>query len=399
MRLSSATIYNQNLNSMLAQQSEYQDAALEVSSGTRVVNPSDDSLAAAQAVAVRQAIAANEQYADSRAAITTALSQEESTLDSINDAITSAMTLVVQAGNGTLSDADRESIASSLQSVYDTLVTLANSTDSNGNYLFSGYQSQTPAFAEDASGELVYQGDDNVVTQQVSATQSMASGDNGATIFLSVSSTAGFIAEAGSSNSGTLTFDGPDIADTSASGYGSGFTLSFSTAADGSLQYSVDGADPVAYTEGETIEINGLSLTLEGTPADGDSLTVSAAAEADPDLFATLQNLISALQTPVEDDADQAALLNTLSTSSRELSNAQDNVLTVLTSVGARLSQVEVLDTIGDDLALSYTERLSGLVDADYTESISRYVTLQVSMQAAQQTFASVQQLSLFEYI
>jgi flagellar hook-associated protein 3 FlgL len=398
MRLSSATIYNQNLNAMLAQQSDYQDAALEVSSGTRVSKPSDDSLAAAQAVTVRQSIAANAQYADSRASISTALSQEESTLDSVNDAITSAMSLVVQAGNGTLSDADRESLATSLQGIYDTLVSLANSTDSNGNYLFSGYQSQTPAFAENADGELVYQGDDNVVMQQVSATQSMASGDNGASIFLSVSSSAGYIAEAGD-NSGTLTFDGPDILDTSAAGYGEGFTLTFSVAADGTTQYSIDGQDPVAYTDGETLEINGLSLTLEGTPAEGDSLTVSAAADADPDLFATLQNLITALQTPVEDAADQAALSNTLSTASRELSNAQDNVLTTITSVGARLSQVEVLDSIGDDLALSYTERLSGLVDADYTESISRYVTLQVSMQAAQQTFASVQQLSLFEYI
>ncbi|PVZ40330.1 flagellar hook-associated protein FlgL [Pseudomonas sp. CC120222-01a] len=398
MRLSSATIYNQNLNSMLSQQAAYQEAALEVSSGTRVVNPSDDSLAAAQAVTVRQSIAANEQYADSRAAITTSLSQEESTLDSINDAITSAMSLVVQAGNGTLSDADRESLATSLQGIYDTLVTLANSTDSNGNYLFSGYQSQTPAFAENADGEMVYQGDDNVVTQQVSATQSMASGDNGATIFLSVSSSAGFVAEAGD-NTGTLTFAGPDIADTSATNYGEAFTLTFSIADDGTTQYSVDGQDPVPYTDGDTLEINGLSLTLSGTPAEGDSLTVSAAADAEPDVFATLQNLITALQTPVEDEADQAALSNTLSTSSRELSNAQDNVLTVLTSVGTRLSQVDVLDTIGDDLALSYTERLSGLVDADYTESISRYVTLQVSMQAAQQTFASVQQLSLFEYI
>ncbi|MFJ4344783.1 flagellar hook-associated protein FlgL [Pseudomonas sp. NPDC089401] len=398
MRLSSATIYNQNLNSMLSQQAAYQEAALEVSSGTRVVNPSDDSLAAAQAVTVRQSIAANEQYADSRAAITTSLSQEESTLDSINDAITSAMSLVVQAGNGTLSDADRESLATSLQGVYDTLVTLANSTDSNGNYLFSGYQSQTPAFAADADGAMIYQGDSNVVSQQVSATQSMASGDNGATVFLSVSSSAGFIAEAGD-NSGSLTFNGPDIADSSAANYGEAFTLTFGVDADGATTYSVDGQDPVAYTDGETLEINGLSLTLSGTPADGDSLSVSAAADADPDVFATLQNLITALQTPIEDDADQAALSNTLSTSSRELSNAQDNVLTVLTSVGTRLSQVDVLDTIGDDLALSYTERLSGLVDADYTESISRYVTLQVSMQAAQQTFASVQQLSLFEYI
>ncbi|MBX8501129.1 flagellar hook-associated protein FlgL [Pseudomonas lijiangensis] len=398
MRLSSATIYNQSLSSMLAQESAYQDAAQEVSSGTKVVTPSDDSLAAAQAVNVRQAIAANEQYADSRSAITTSLSQEESTLDSINDAISSAMALVVQANNGTLSDADRESIATSLQGVYDTLVTLANSTDSNGNYLFSGYQSQSPAFAVDADGNMTYQGDDNVVTQQVSSTQTMASSDNGATIFLSVSSSAGYIAEAGD-NTGTVTFDGPDITDSTDANYGTGFTLTFSTAEDGTAQYSIDGADPVAYTDGETLEINGLSLTLEGTPADGDTITVSAATDADPDLFATLKNLITALQTPVETEADQAALSNTLSTSSRQLSNAQDNVLTVQTSVGSRLNQIEVLDTIGDDLALSYAERLSGLVDADYTESVTEYTSLQVALQAAQQTFVSIQKMSLFEYI
>lgn len=398
MRLSSATIYNQSLSSMLAQESAYQDAAQEVASGTRVVNPSDDSLAAAQAVNVRQAIAANEQYADSRSAINTSLSQEESTLDSINDAISSAMSLVVQANNGTLSDADRESIATSLQGVYDTLVTLANATDSNGNYLFSGYQSQSAAFVEDADGNLVYQGDDNVVTQQVSSTQSMASSDNGATIFLSVSSSAGFIAETGD-NSGSVIFDGPDITDTQDANYGTGFTVTFSTADDGTAQYSIDGADPVAYTDGATLEVNGLSLTLEGTPVDGDSITVSAATDADPDLFATLKNLISVLQTPIETDADQANLSNTLSTASRQLSNAQDNVLTVQTSVGSRLNQLEVLDTIGDDLALSYTERLSGLVDADYTESVTEYTSLQVALQAAQQTFVSIQKMSLFEYI
>src|SRR3989344_2588998 len=209
MRLSSATIYNQSLNSMPAQESAYQDAAQEVSSGTRVVNPSDDSLAAAQAVNVRQAIAANTQYADSRSTISTSLSQEESTLDSINDSITT-----------------------SLQGVYDTLVTLANATDSNGNYLFSGYQSQSPAFATDANGDLVYQGDNNAVTQQVSSTQSMASGDTGATIFLSVSSSAGFIAEAGD-NSGSVTYSGPTITDTQDANYGSGFSLTLRTAAAG----------------------------------------------------------------------------------------------------------------------------------------------------------------------
>ncbi|MCI1737519.1 MAG: hypothetical protein LKM38_10145 [Pseudomonas veronii] len=245
--------------------------------------------------------------------------------------------------------------------------------------MFSGYQSQSPAFATDANGDLVYQGDNNAITQQVSSTQSMASGDTGATIFLSVSSSAGFIAEAGD-NSGSVTYSGPTITDTQDANYGSGFSLTFSTAADGTAQYSLDGATPVTYTSGDTLEVNGLSLTLSGTPVDGDTVTVSKAADADPDLFATLKNLISVLQTPVETDADQANLDNTLSTASRQLSNAQDNVLTVQTSVGSRLNQLDVLDTIGDDLALSYTERLSGLVDADYTESVTEYTALQVAL-------------------
>jgi flagellar hook-associated protein 3 FlgL len=399
MRISTQTVYTQGLNNMLTQEAAYLESSNEVSSGKRVVNPSDDSVAASQAVNVSQASSVNDQYADARSSVSTALSSEESTLDSISDAIVSAKTLLIQAGDGTLSDADRESLATSLQSIYDTLVSLANSTDSNGNYLFSGYQSETEPLIEDADGNLIYQGSDSTVMQQVNATTTMSSGDTAATVFMSVSSSAGYLAQAGDDNTGTVTFDGPDITDTSDANYGTGFSLTFAVDADGTATYSVDGGDAVAYESGDTLQINGLSLTLEGQPSDGDSITVSAAADAEPNLFTTLQNIITALNTPVEDEADQAALANTLSTSSRQLDNALDNVLTVRTSVGSRMNEIDVLDTVGDSLSLSYATRLSNLTDADYTTSVSTYTALQVALQAAQQTFSSVQGMTLFDYI
>lgn len=399
MRISTSTVYSQGLSNMLAQESAYLEASNVVSSGKRVVNPSDDSSAASQAVVVQQASALNDQYADSRSSVSTSLSIEETTLDSVSDAIVSAKTLLIQAGDGTLSDEDRASIATSLQGIYDTLAALANTTDSNGNYIFSGYQTQSEPFTEDADGNVVYQGSDGVVSQQVSATGTMASGDTGATVFMSVASGAGYLAEASVSNSGSVTFDGPDISDTSDANYGSGFTLTFAVDAEGAATYSVDGGDAVAYTSGDTLEVNGLSLTLEGEPADGDSISVSAAADAEPNLFTTLANVIAALNTSTAADADAAALANTLSTSSRELDNALDNVLTVRTSVGTRMNELDVLDSVGDSLALSYATRLSNLTDADYTESVSTYTSLQVALQAAQQTFASVQDMTLFDYI
>ncbi|QKZ07319.1 flagellar hook-associated protein FlgL [Pseudomonas eucalypticola] len=399
MRISTQTVYSQGLSNMLTQEAAYLDASSEVSSGKRVVNPSDDSSAAAQAVVVQQASSLNDQYAASRTSVTTSLSTEESALDSISDAITSAKTLLIQAGDGTLSDDDRASIATSLQGIYDTLVSLANTTDSNGNYIFSGYQSESQTFVADADGNLTYQGDDNAVMQQISATETIASGDTGQSVFLSVGSAAGFVAQASADNSGSVTFDGPDITDSSATNYGTAFTLTFAVDDDGATTYSVDGGDAVAYESGDTVEVNGLSMTLEGEPADGDSISVSAAADADPDLFSTLQNIITALNTPVEDEADQAALSNTLSTSSRELDNALDNVLTVRTSVGTRMNEIDVLDTVGDDMSLTYATSLSNLTDADYTTSVSNYTALQVALQAAQQTFASVQDMTLFDYI
>lgn len=401
MRISTVTMFEQGLSSLVRQQGEYLKVGQQIASGKRVVNPSDDPQAASQAVGVAQSAAVNQQYADARISTRNALSQEESVLDSVADAIASAKTLLVQAGNGTLSDADRSSLASELNGIYEALLGQANATDGNGRYLFGGYQDKSPPFVKDAlTGAVSYQGDAGVVAQQVDASRQMASSDNGRQIFQTVHGSASYLAQAGAANSGSVTFTGPSVTDSGDAAFGTSFTLVFTVAADGTTTYSTDGGTTqVPYASGQSIAVNGLSLTLEGTPADGDSIAVSAADEADPDLFRTLKNMLDALNTPVQNDADRARLQNTLSTSSRELDNALDNVLTTRASVGARLNELDVLDTVGGNRALNYEQTLSDLVDLDYNAAISEYSLRQVGLQAAQKAFVDIQQLSLFKLL
>lgn len=185
MRISTTTMYEQSLSALNRQQGEFLKTGLQLSSGRRVVNPSDDPQAASLAVGVEQAKAVDEQYANARVSARNSLSQEESVLSSTADFIVRARTLLVQAGNGTLGDADRNAIAQELNGIYQGLLGQANSRDGNGRYLFGGHQDGTPPFVQDADGRVSYVGDEGVKAQHVDSARMMPSTDNGRAIFAS----------------------------------------------------------------------------------------------------------------------------------------------------------------------------------------------------------------------
>ncbi|OBX35390.1 flagellar hook-associated protein 3 [Halomonas elongata] len=405
MRISTVTMFEQSVSSMNRQQSDFLDVSQQIASGRRVVNPSDDPQAASRAVGVGQAKAVTEQYGDSRVSARNALSQGESVLNSVSDAVTSAKTLLVQASSDTLSDADRESVASELRGVYETLVGQANATDGNGRYLFGGYEDGSPPFVENGDGHMEYVGSTEVRRQRIDALRVMEVSDSGQEIFRSVPSGAGYVAEADAGNDGNLTFKGPQTLDADADDYGKRFEISFAEDG-GTLSYSVsaDGApvagmQDVAYQAGDSLRFGGLSMELKGEPADGDSLTVGPAESMDPDLFQTLEKAIGVLENPAETSREKAARGNTLNTAMRELDHSLDNVLTVRASMGARLNELDVVDAVSDNRMLNYEQTLSDLVDLDYAEAISEYSLRQIGMQASQKTFADLKGMSLFQYL
>ncbi|MAR71759.1 MULTISPECIES: flagellar hook-associated protein FlgL [unclassified Halomonas] len=412
MRISTVTMYDQSVSSLNRQQSEFLHLSQQLASGKRVVNPSDDPQAASRAVAVSQAQAVTQQYTDARVSARNALSQEESVLNSASDALASATALVIQASNDTLSDADRQSIASELRGVYETLIGQANATDGNGRYLFGGYADGAEPFFDSGSG-IEYVGSDKVREQQVDASRLMAVGDTGADIFTSVPSGAGYVAEQGD-NSGSVTFAGPDVVDNSDTGYGKRYLVEFG-GTDDAPTYSVKvevennsgnwvsaGAaleDQPYDPEGTSVEVGGLRLELEGAPATDDSVTFGPADTMNTNVFTTFEKVLAVLEAPADTPAKQATLHNTLNGAMRELDASLDNVLTKRASVGARLNELDVIDSVSGNRELNYAQTMSDLVDLDYNQAISEYSMRQVGMQAAQQAFIGIRDLSLFNYM
>lgn len=396
MRISTNTIYDQSTNAMNRQQSALLKVGAQVSSGKKVNSPSDDPLAVSKALAILQSASVNEQMKTARVAVRNSLGQEESVLNSVSDALISAKTSLIKGSTGTLTDADRASIATDLQGILDTIMGQANAADGSGNYLFAGYKTTTPPFVKDASGNINYVGDNGALNQQVDSARLMSTSDAGNSIFQSVTGTATMVARAAGGNTGTATFTTPSIDNTSDANYRQPFSVVFSVTA-GVTQYSVNGAPAVNYVSGDKITANGMSFNISGQPAVGDTITVNAGGATD--IFASLKTAIDALKSTTSTPVQQANLANSLNSVANELSNNLDNVLTVRASVGTRLNELDVIDTVGENRKQNYTQSISNLIDLDYNAAVSEYSLRQIGLQASQKAFVDVQSMSLFNYM
>ncbi|ADI30095.1 flagellar hook-associated protein FlgL [Methylotenera versatilis] len=117
------------------------------------------------------------------------------------------------------------------------------------------------------------------------------------------------------------------------------------------------------------------------------------------DVFATLSNLVTLLNTPITNAASQAAYNAGLSTAIGSLKGSVDNVLNVRADIGAKLNEIDNLDTAGSDRALQYSKSLSDLQDTDYASALSDLAKQQTIMEAAQKSFVQITSLSLFKLL
>lgn len=147
------------------------------------------------------------------------------------------------------------------------------------------------------------------------------------------------------------------------------------------------------YISGQAISFDGMQVNVQGTPANGDSFTASVS--TNESVFKTISDLIAALNAPVVG----ASLTNSLNRGLNNLGNALNNVLTVRSSLGLRLNEVDALQAAGEDLSLQFKQTLSQLQDTDYNKAISDLTQQQMGLQAAQKSFVKVADLSLFSYL
>ena len=409
MRISSSQYFNMNVASMSDQQSTLASMYQQISSVKRILTASDDPLGAAQAVQLTLKSGALAQYSSNQTTALSSLQQEDSTLSNVSNVIQSIQTQIVHAGDGSLTDSDRSAVATAIQGLRDQLFGLANTTDSDGNYIFSGLKGGTAPFSNNASGTgASYSGDQGQRTVQISEGRSIPVGDTGQSIFQSVSPMESDpVSRAADTNTGTATISAVSVSDTSNPGNASKYTISFSVSqTDGSTTYSItsnpaDNTLPtnVAYTGKTDITLGGQKVTLDGTPADKDSFTVQPAASENNDIFATLDTLVNALKQTTGSPSAGAALTNALTTAGTKINNTFNNVLSAQTVVGGREQQVQSTQTAMQTSQTQTASDIANLTSIDLVSSISQYELTQNSLQAAQMAFSQIQKMSLFDYI
>jgi flagellar hook-associated protein 3 FlgL len=403
MRISTSQIYDTNVSTLSRQQSSLLNIQQQLSLNTRVTKPSDDPVAAAQALTVKQASAVVTQQTANQGTANDALKSLESKLSAISDIITYAKERTIQAGNGALNAEDLKSIAIDMRSQFDALMGLANSTDSNGEYMFAGFKGDTIPFSGNLSGGVSYQGDQGQRTLQVSNTRLMPVSNNGQQVFMSVDNLNGsFNTGAAIGNSGAATISGGSVTGTYSGGqYGIKFTSGttyevFDRAADPNMT-----GTPMAsgtYTSGGTISLPPapataqISVAVSGSPVTGDTFTVDPGGQTD--MFTTFQELISTLENAKGDAFDVG-----VAKASTKLDNALDSILKLRSQVGSRQTEIDALQNLGSDMQLQYADRIDKLTGLDYASAISDFSMQQVSLQAAQQSFIKISGMSLFNFL
>jgi flagellar hook-associated protein 3 FlgL len=394
MTISTLTFQTNALAEMEALQTALTQTQTELSTGSKLPNAAADPGAMAQVNQLNTQLSASQQYVTNGNALTANLTLEQSALTNATNALQSARDLAIEGNNSAMSVQDRQDIATQLQQLEQTLLGTANSTDSTGNYLFGGTASGTRPFVQ-TGASVGYQGNNQVNQVQISADQSVSAGDAGDSVFVNIPAGNGtFTTAVGGANTGSGSIDTGSVVNPAA-WVPDTYTISFSSPTAYQVTNSagaVVGAG--TYTSGDAIDFAGVEVTISGAPASGDSFAVAPAGQAS--VFSTINNLIATLNSST---LSNAQITTQIGGAIQQIDNALGNFDGLQASVGGRLNAISTVATSSQSTQTQLQGTISNLSATDYAAATTQLSTEELALQAAQESYASIAKLSLFNYV
>lgn len=415
MRISTPGFYQAGLRAILDQQSGLAKTQLQLATQKRVLTPSDDPVASTSITALKKDIAVIERYNQNGQKAKGYNEQSDGLLSSATTVLQRIRELAIRVGNGTYTNAEREAIALETEQRLSELLGIANTQNAEGEYLYSGFKTDVLPFTQDAAGNYIYNGDNGQRQLDLSTNVAVGINDSGFAVFQNIKNGNGSFttaANAANAGSGVLSPGSVINAPVFNAATPQTYTISMVTNAAGELAYnvfgSVDGqiipalpANPVlnapTYVENGAISFNGAQVVLTGAPLAGDSFTVQPSTSQD--IFTTIQRMVTAMRLPQDNDADRAQFRMGIDQALESLDRGMENIDNISAQVGARLNTIETEIAANSGFSLSAQTTLSALEDLDVAEAITRFNQQQVALEAAQQSFARIQNLSLFRFL
>ena len=397
MRVSTLGSYERGLTAMQQLQSALDRTQRQISSGRRILTPSDDPISASRAVDLREKLARLDQFDRNANIAENRLQNEESALSSVNNLLQRVRELALQANNSTQSNESRQLIATEMRQRLGQLVDIANSRDGAGRFLFSGNLDATTPVSVMGSN-YSYNGDQGQREIQIGDSRRIFDGDSGDDVFFRIRAGNGtFTTRAAAANTGSAVIGQSSVTDTTQYDNGA-YSVQFLSPTDYEVRDSGNALVVAGtYQPGSAIEFRGIEFSLDGSPAAGDGFDVAPSPYQS--VFSSVQQMITAVETVVFNDQTRAALNNGINAGLQDIDQGIGNILDVQTRIGSRLAAIESQVDSNGAFALTVQDTLSSIEDLDYAEALSRLSLESTTLEAAQKSFVATQRLSLFDYL
>jgi flagellar hook-associated protein 3 FlgL len=410
-RTSSANAYDTAVRNITMRQSALSGLQENLTSGKRVLRPSDDPTSAA--LAERALTRINRIATDQRAleAQRSSIEVAESTLGSVTDAMQRFRELVVSAGNGVHSSTERKAIAVELQGLRDHIFSLANTQDANGQPLFSSLGSALAPFVGPQSGNPDYTFN-GLPGQSGSSSVAIPFTLDGDSAFMLQPERDGAYDVKNSNTNSTLQSSGVSVTNGTLV-TGSTYTISNlvvtagATVGTSKVTYdlvetpagtsialapvSVTGADYPSTASSIPIDLPGLHLTLEGTLSGADSFTIQPNAS----IFSVLDHAIADIGSAIGNSGASQAVAQAL----HNIDIGMQRISAERSKAGDLLGRADRISANQETRSIELEGDRSRAEDLDMVKGISDFQNQQTGYSAALQTYAQIQKLSLFNFI
>lgn len=397
MRIGTQFAMEQGMQAMSERQRAMIQAQNQIATGKRFSTAGEDPLAAAQAERARAEtvrIAADQRSLDLGKHV---LSLADTALGDATNILQAARDTLVQAGDGAYTDSERQQLAVQLKNLRSELFNVANRDDGAGAFIFGGQGTNGTPFSDNGVA-VSYNGVSGL--QQVGLPPSVISALDGREFMTIKSGNGLFSAASAAANTGKGWVDAGEVSDVTAL-TGHDYRIDVRTGTSG-LVYDVTDVTAGAtlstgtpFVAGADIAFDGLRVRVSGTPANGDSYTVTPS--ANKSVFKVLDDAITLLQTPMAGTPNKLA--EGLSRSLGEVDSSMSRMLQMRTTAGEQLRRIDVETDTLDARNTAEKISLSELQDTDMATAVSELTRHQTALQAAMQSYAQVSKLKLMDYL
>ncbi|WP_166425007.1 flagellar hook-associated protein FlgL [Paraglaciecola sp. 20A4] len=407
MRISTGQLYDRSIRAVLKNQDELSDVQQQLSTGKKLLRPSDDPVGTAQVIRLTEEIDLIAQYNKNNNLLTSSIAQEETILGNVTDNIQRARQLMIQAGNGVLSAENRSAIGIEIGQIRDQIFDAMNSQNASGEYIFAGYQSATPAFSytAGASGnKYAFEGDQGINEIRVSNTFSLAMNTSGQTVFEDVYArlTGDITSTSGVTSASSII--------TAQSEFDQFHEQNYDpvTAANNEYQIDIISATEVSITNLGTGNVVGTEIFASGTPFNfegqdftidgsvGDSVNFILQKPEKKNITETLNDFYTNLSDENISDKDYEEGIRDALVG---VDNSLTSILDSISMLGSKMNTAQSVLEANLDLEITHKSARAEIEEVDYAEAVSELSKQEAALQAAQATFSRVTGLSLFDYI